>query len=129
VSGKDQARVISAIFEAGWAEGQDLGDTTTIANALNGLDLDGEKLVHQTTDPEVKNILQKNTLAAVEKGVFGIPTMMADQELFWGLDQLPYLALFLDGKDPLANVDPQEIVSQGPAAVRPGSLNRIPGRH
>lgn len=126
VSGKDQSRVISALFDAGWAKGQDLGDATTILNVLNALDLDGETLVQQASDPDVKHILQQNTLAAVEKGVFGIPTMIADQELFWGLDQLPYIALFLDGKDPLANVDPREIGSQGPAAVRPGSLHRGP---
>jgi 2-hydroxychromene-2-carboxylate isomerase len=128
VSGPDQSRVIGAIFDAGWALGQDLGDAIVIRNALNGLDLDGEALVHQASEPDVKNILHENTLAAVEKGVFGIPTMIANQELFWGLDQLAYLALFLDGKDPLANVDPQAINSQGPAAVRPGSLNRGPAR-
>lgn len=126
VSGSDQSRVISAIFDAGWAKGQDLGDASTIVNALNSLDLDGETFVQQASDPVVKKILQENTLAAVEQGVFGIPTMIVAAELFWGLDQLPYIALFLDGKDPLANVNLQQIASRGPAAVRPGSLNRGP---
>ena len=33
---------------------------------------------------------------AIRRGVFGIPTMIAEDELFWGLDQFPYLALQLD---------------------------------
>jgi 2-hydroxychromene-2-carboxylate isomerase len=126
VSGPEQPRVIDGLFEAGWARGLDLGDAPTIVNTLNTLGLDGESLVRRASDPNAKNLLRENTVAAVERGVFGIPTMIADQELFWGLDQLPYLALFLDGKDPLANIDPREIMSLGPAAVRPGSLDRGP---
>ena len=124
VSGPDQARVISAIFDAGWGQGKDLGDKQTIIKMLNDIGLDGEQLVSKTSQPEIKKALEANTLGATQGGVFGIPTMQVDDEIFWGLDQLPYLALFLDGNDPLKQVDLNKIVSKGPAAIRPGSLQR-----
>jgi hypothetical protein len=33
--------------------------------------------------------------------VFGVPTILARGELFWGFDDLEYAEMFLDGKDPL----------------------------
>jgi hypothetical protein len=45
---------------------------------------------------------------AITKGVFGVPSMMVGDELFWGYDDFPYLELFLAGKDPLAAADPQK---------------------
>ena len=49
---------------------------------------DGEKLMAQMQDPEVKAKLISNTEAAVERGVFGIPTFFVDDEIFFGKDTL-----------------------------------------
>jgi 2-hydroxychromene-2-carboxylate isomerase len=127
VSGDDQTSAITAIFKAGWAEGADFGDAADITAALNGVGLQGEALVAQTSDPAVKDQLRVDTETAIGLGVFGIPTMIVDNELFWGLDQLPYLALYLDGKDPLKSATPGGLGSQGRAVVRPGSVGRGQG--
>jgi 2-hydroxychromene-2-carboxylate isomerase len=121
-----QTDVISAIFTAGWAEGEDLGDAETIGAALQSAGLDGNALLSAAYEPSAKLKLRQETQTAVEAGVFGIPTMLVDGELFWGLDQLPYLAMFLDGKDPLDSIDVSKITSEGRAAVRPASLQRGP---
>jgi 2-hydroxychromene-2-carboxylate isomerase len=121
-----QTDVISAIFAAGWAEGEDLGDAETIGAALQSAGLDGNALLSAAFEPSAKLKLRQETQTAVEAGVFGIPTMLVDGELFWGLDQLPYLAMFLDGKDPLDSIDVSKITSEGRAAVRPASLQRGP---
>ena len=121
-----QTDVISAIFTAGWAEGEDLGDAETIGAALQSAGLDGNALLSAAYEPSAKLKLRQETQTAVEAGVFGIPTMLVDGELFWGLNQLPYLAMFLDGKDPLDSIDVSKITSEGRAAVRPASLQRGP---
>lgn len=41
------------------------------------------------------------TVAALDTGVFGVPTILADGELFWGLDSLGHLDRFLAGHDPV----------------------------
>jgi hypothetical protein len=50
--------------------------------------------------------------------------MIVDDELFWGVDQLPFLERYLAGNDPLANVELDAILSEGRAAERPGSLRK-----
>jgi len=124
VSGEDQKEAITAIYKAGWADSIDLGDRGDIRDALNGAGLDGEQLVAAAEAPLAKDTLRIETEAAISRGVFGIPTMVVDDELFWGLDQFQYLALYLDGKDPLASAENERRGSLGRAVVRPGSVGR-----
>jgi 2-hydroxychromene-2-carboxylate isomerase len=44
---------------------------------------------------EVKDALKKNTDGAIAKGVFGVPTFVVDDKVFWGLDALPMLREYL----------------------------------
>ena len=37
-------------------------------------------------DPEVKNVLRRNTDEALARGVFGVPTLAIGDQLFWGVD-------------------------------------------
>ena len=120
VSGADQLRVIRAVFEHGWARGGDLGDAAEIEAALDAAGLDGKALVARAAEHGSKTLLRKETEAAVERGVFGIPTMIVQDELFWGLDQLRYIELLLQGKDPLASVNVDERGSEGQSAWRTG---------
>ena len=120
VSGGDQALVISALYDLGWARGGDLGDAGEIAAALDSTGVDGAALLARAAEPAIKARLRQETEAAVARGVFGIPTMIAGEELFWGLDQLANLERFLEGKDPLASVDFESVRSQGPSAWRTG---------
>ena len=49
-------------------------------------------------DQGVKDRLRANTEAAVELGLFGVPTAIVDDELFWGQDSTSMLFAYL--KDP-----------------------------
>lgn len=46
---------------------------------------------------DVKAQLKANTDTAIAKGIFGVPTMEVDGQLFWGLDALPMLRAYLLG--------------------------------
>ncbi len=120
VSGADQLRVIRALFEHGWAQGGDLGDDTEIEAALDAAGLDGKALVARAEEPRSKERLREETEAAVGRGIFGIPTMIVQDELFWGLDPFPYMELLLEGKDPLASMNLDERGAQGRGAWRTG---------
>ena len=101
VSGPDQHRVISALFEAGWSQGADLGDLPTLIDLLIDQSIDGKALSRKIADPEVKDALVNETNMAIEKSVFGVPTIIVDGNLFWGNDQMGHLELLLLGQDPL----------------------------
>ena len=101
VSGADQHRMISALFEAGWSHGADLGDLPTLIELLIEQSIDGEALSRKIADPKVKDALVNETNMAIEKGIFGVPTVIVDGNLFWGNDQMGHLELLLSGQDPL----------------------------
>ncbi len=120
VAGDQQLRIMRAIYDMGWGAGGDLGDAAEIAAALDAAGLEGPAIVARANSTQAKEALHRETAAAIARGVFGIPTMLAGDELFWGLDQLAYLELYLEGKDPLAQVKFDELDFQGPSAWRTG---------
>ena len=50
-------------------------------------------------DPAMKDQLRRNTDAAIERGVFGIPTFVIDKELFWGDDVTGMMLDYLENPD------------------------------
>jgi 2-hydroxychromene-2-carboxylate isomerase len=101
VSGEDQFKVIQAIFDAGWTKGMDISDMDILVRILEDADLDGRELVRRLTDPVVKQALIDETSDAVSQGVFGVPTMIINDELFWGNDQFEHMELLVSGNDVL----------------------------
>lgn len=101
VANERQHQVISAIYEAGWSKGKDLGDVNELIEALAPLGLSEKYLNDSISSADVKAQLKTNTEEAIKLGVFGVPTMIVDKELFWGNDQFKYIELYLQGKDPL----------------------------
>ena len=123
-----RATAVHALFRHGWAVGGDLGSDGAIAAALTRAGLDGTALVKAAGQRVFKAKLKAETEAAIAEGVFGIPTMIVDDELFWGLDQLPYVALHLQGRDPIAGIDLAERMPIGVGAWRPGVSHHGGGR-
>ena len=71
-----------------WEEPKKMDDPEVIKTAYQESGFDSEKLMAQMQDPDVKAKLISNTEAAVERGVFGIPTFFIDDEMFFGKDTL-----------------------------------------
>ena len=93
--------LISALFEAVWVHGLHVSDAAVVKAVAGEISLDGPTLVAQAQTPEIKSQLRSQTDDAIARGAFGVPSMIVGDELFWGYDDLPYLELFLAGKDPL----------------------------
>jgi len=79
---------LAAVLAAMWEQGEKMDDPEVIRRVLDAAGLDGAALIAATQDPEVKAELVANTEAAVERGVFGIPTFFVDGEMFFGKDRL-----------------------------------------
>lgn len=118
-AGADQRRVVEAIFRAGWGRGIDLGSDDALADTLDAAGLAGAALVARAHAPDARRKLRRETEAAVEYGVFGVPTVIARGELLFGNDRLQDLEQILAGHDPLAGRDLAPLASQGPSARRP----------
>jgi 2-hydroxychromene-2-carboxylate isomerase len=79
---------IETVLAATWEDGLKMDDAEIVAAALSKAGLDGEKLVARTKDDDVKQKLIANTQAAVDRGVFGVPTFFVDGEMFFGKERL-----------------------------------------
>ncbi|MDP3936655.1 MAG: 2-hydroxychromene-2-carboxylate isomerase [Deltaproteobacteria bacterium] len=96
-----KSKLISGLFAGHWARRVDISKPDAVAAIATEAGLDGEKALREAQAPEIKQHLRETTEAAVAEGVFGVPTMIVDGELFWGYDDFPYLERFLAGEDPL----------------------------
>jgi len=95
--------LIAALFRAVWVDRLHVSDEAVVERVVDAVGLPGAALVAGARAPDVKSRLRKQTDEAIARGVFGVPTMMVGDELFWGYDDFPHLDLLLAGKDP---VDP-----------------------
>jgi 2-hydroxychromene-2-carboxylate isomerase len=112
--------LIDALFQAVWVRSLHVSESAVVERVMNELGLPGAALVAQAQTPEIKNLLRTQTDNAISKGVFGVPTMRVDDELFWGYDDFPHLERFLAGKDPL---DPKD-TERWSRPVQPSSVRR-----
>ncbi len=100
VAGDDQFKVVDTLYRSGWGAGIDYGDPQHLQTVLDRVGLDGAALLEKASSPEAKEALKTETEAAIQRGVFGIPTMIVDGEVFWGKDQFDYIAAYVKGEDP-----------------------------
>ena len=77
-------RAASVVLDAVFRDGRDVTDPRVIAELARELGVaDAGGAV---SDPRVKQQLRENTDWAISLGVFGVPTLVIGQELFWGHD-------------------------------------------
>lgn len=82
---------IDCLFTALWVEGRSLDDPATVATVLTQNGFDANEVLALTADEEVKAALKDNTEKAVQRGVFGAPSMFVDNQLFFGQDRLDFV--------------------------------------
>lgn len=117
----ERATLITALYRATWAGAGGVDSLERVRDVASAAGLRGEEIAARAASQEAKDAVRANTERAVARGVFGVPTMLYQGELFWGVDSLPHLADMIEGKDPL----PADLLAQWshlPAtATRPGS--------
>jgi 2-hydroxychromene-2-carboxylate isomerase len=75
-------------FREAFRAGCELSVSADVLRVGEAAGLDAAQLQSATTDPQIKLALREATSAAHELGVFGVPTIAVDGELFWGDDRL-----------------------------------------
>ncbi|MBK5414421.1 2-hydroxychromene-2-carboxylate isomerase [Pseudomonas sp. TH31] len=83
--------LIDCLFNALWVDGRSLDDPATVAAVLTEHGFDPHEVLALTADEEVKAALKDNTEKAVQRGVFGAPSMFIDNQLFFGQDRLDFV--------------------------------------
>ena len=118
MDGDLRRRLIDRLFRAAWCESRSLEDPAVVAAVVDESGEDGAALVAGCADPAVKRALRAQTEAAIRDGVFGVPSMRVDNELFWGYDDFKHLEQYLRGDDPLDAATLARWTRVRPSAVR-----------
>jgi len=71
-----------------WVDNKKMDDLEVIQNVLLESGLPVKEIFEGTQDQKIKDKLIKNTSEAVEKGIFGAPSMLVEDELFFGKESL-----------------------------------------
>ena len=82
---------LDTAFDAMWIKGRKMDDPETIFEVLSSADLPAAEIIAGTQEPQIKSALIAATQEAVDRGVFGAPTLFVRGEMFFGKDSLPDL--------------------------------------
>lgn len=78
-----------------WSESSDISDLSTLERIGESVGLHAHELAAAAISSRYKELIEKNTDDAIARGVFGAPSFVADDRLFWGNDRLEMLDNFL----------------------------------
>ena len=106
-----------AIFKAIWGESRPAWEIQCLSEVLAevGLEEDWEEKTQQI---EVKEALIHNGKEAVEREIFGVPTIRVKGENIWGAGRLGFVKDIWNDRDPLSAYNMDEILSRPRLADR-----------
>jgi 2-hydroxychromene-2-carboxylate isomerase len=74
-------------FRARWAEARDIADADIVRGLLAEAGLDGDAALARAQSDEIRNRLDTDSRNAIDLGIFGAPTLLVGDKLFWGNDR------------------------------------------
>ena len=77
-------------FDAYWKNNLDISDEEIVSNIIKKSGLDKKKFLDDIEKNDIKEMLKNLTSNAFEKDIFGAPTFVVNNKIFWGQDRLDY---------------------------------------
>ena len=77
-------------FDAYWKDNVDVSNEKNVSKILDLMKVDKDKFFKDIQNIQIKDELKRLTNEAFEKDVFGAPTFVVNNKIFWGQDRLDY---------------------------------------
>ena len=90
VNEKQKENYLNIFFNAYWKDNVDLTIEDEIFELLKILNIDKKNFFKDIKEQSIKDNLKKLTSDAFKKEVFGAPTFIVKDKIFWGQDRLEY---------------------------------------
>ncbi len=81
---------IDSIFNTIWQDGLNMNDDIIIQKVLKNLNINPKTFALRTSSSLIKDGLRKKTSDAFAKGIFGAPTFVVNNKIFWGQDRIEF---------------------------------------
>ena len=82
---------IDNVFNTIWQDGLNMNDENIIYKILKNLNINPKTFILRSTSSSIKDSLRKKTSEAYEKGIFGAPTFISNNKIFWGQDRIEFV--------------------------------------
>ena len=90
VNDNQKEEYLNIFFDAYWRDNLDLSSEKEFSKLLETLKIDNEFFFDKIKQQSTKDELKKLTNDAFDKEVFGAPTFIVNNKIFWGQDRLDY---------------------------------------
>jgi 2-hydroxychromene-2-carboxylate isomerase len=76
------------VYEANFVRDESIGESSCIGASLERVGQDPAPILEAAQSPAAKELLRQHTERAARLGIFGAPTFVVGDELFWGHDRM-----------------------------------------
>ena len=90
VNDNQKEEYLNIFFDAYWRDNLDLSSEKEFSKLLETLKIGNEFFFDKIKQQSTKDELKKLTNDAFDKEVFGAPTFIVNNKIFWGQDRLDY---------------------------------------
>ncbi len=90
---------VDGIFHYMWEAPRPLGEAQVLRQTYADLGFDSDALLARSAEPAIKQQLQANTQAAVDRGAFGVPTFFIGTAMWFGKERLRDIEDYLSDRD------------------------------
>jgi 2-hydroxychromene-2-carboxylate isomerase len=84
-------RVIHGFFRAYWVEGRGPSEEATLRDVLGAAGHDAARILEVIARPEAKADLRRRTDQAIALGIFGAPSFIVGDQMYWGQDRMEFV--------------------------------------
>ena len=94
-TGHNVTELVYELMRAVWVREEDVSEASVIISAIERSGGGVDDLFAAARHIQVQEIFVNNSERAVSKGVFGVPSYVVGEDVFWGQDRLEFLDAFL----------------------------------
>jgi 2-hydroxychromene-2-carboxylate isomerase len=90
-------RLAHRVLRAVWQDEMNPGDAASLATLITECGLDADSVMKLGAEPRWAEMRTADTQAALDRGVFGAPSYVIGDAMFWGQDRLEFVERYLAG--------------------------------
>jgi len=90
INNKIKELYLDKMFDANWKDNLDTSNEKILKETLEKCDIDLTNFLEGIKDPKIKDKLKTVTKKAHDNEIFGVPTFVVNNKIFWGQDRLEF---------------------------------------
>ena len=90
INAENRELYMNVMFDAYWKDNLDISNEKILKNLIEKCKINSSKFFDGIKDLKIKDELKSITQEAHDKGIFGAPTFVVNNKIFWGQDRLEF---------------------------------------